>query len=330
MTTAQQPLGSPFGAATTTSDVLEGIDLRGSVAVVTGGNSGLGLETARAFARAGAQVVVMDIDLEMARVDAALAGAEFEQLDLTDPASIDAAAERFLSSGRPLHLLVNAAGIGAPPLSRDSRGNERQFSTNHLGHFQLTARLWPALVRAGGARVVVYASLAHQYSPVDFDDPNYDRREYVPIEAYGQSKTAVSLFAVELDKRGQADGVRTFAVHPGNIASTGLGRYISHEDKVAAGLIDEEGRPIIDPDRQLKTPEQGAATGVWCATSPMLDGRGGVYAEDCDIAAPNPSPTPLDFFEANDGWGVMQHAIDPVSAQRLWTLSENLTGVRFL
>lgn len=330
MSTPQQPIGTRFGAASTTSDVLAGIDLAGKVTLVTGGNSGLGLETARALARAGAQVVVLDRDLDTARDELSQYGVEFEKLDLTEPESVDAAAAKFIASDRPLHILVNAAGIGAPPLSRDSRGNERQFSTNHLGHFQLTARLWPALVRAGGARVVAYASLAHQYSPVDFDDPNYERREYVPMEAYGQSKTAVALFAVELDERGKQHGVRTFAVHPGNIASTGLGKYIKHEDKVAAGLIDADGNPIIDPERQLKTAEQGAATGVWCATSAQLDGMGGVYCEDCDISPLNPSDAPLDFFESNDGWGVMSYAIDPAQARRLWTLSEELVGIRFL
>jgi len=329
VTTAQEPLGSPFGAASTTNEVIAGIRLDGKVAVVTGGNSGLGLETALTFARAGARVHVLDRDLGTARSLLTAYDAGFGELDLTDPASIDAAVQQLETDGLPVHILVNAAGIMGPPLSYDSRGNERQLSTNHLGHFQLTARLWPALVRAGSARVVVYSSLAHQYSPVDLDDLSYQHREYDPIAAYGQSKTANALFAVELDKRGAPHGVRAFAVHPGNIASTGLGKYLKHEDMVAAGLIDTDGKPILDPERQLKTPEQGAATGVWCATSPQLDGLGGVYCEDCDVARLSPADGPLDFFKSSDGRGVMRYAIDPLVAERLWTLSEQLVGVSF-
>ncbi|GAA4547213.1 SDR family NAD(P)-dependent oxidoreductase [Pseudonocardia xishanensis] len=322
-------MGTPFGATSTTLDVIAGIPLQDKVGVVTGGNSGLGLETARTLARAGMQVHVFDRELSTAQVELAPFDADYTRLDLADPASIDAAAEAFLRTGGPIHILVNAAGIMAPPLSRDSRGNERQLSTNHLGHFQLTGRLWPALVRAERARVVVYSSLGHQFSAVDFDDPNYRRRAYDPVVAYGQSKTANALFAVELDRRGQEHGVRAFAVHPGNIASTGLGRYLAHDDMVAAGLIERDGRPIVDPERRLKTPEQGAATGVWCATSPALEGRGGVYCEDCDIAPLSAEEGPLDFFRAGDGRGVMSYAVDPAAARRLWKLSEDLTGVRY-
>lgn len=330
MTSTQHPIGSPFGAASTTNDVISGISLEGRTALVTGGNSGLGLETALTFARAGARVVVLDRVLDTARAELAPFDAEFAELDLTDPSSIDVAAARVVDSGHPLHLLVNAAGVMAPPLSRDSRGNERQWSTNHLGHFQLTARLWPALAAAGGARVVVYSSLGHQYSPVVFEDPNFDLRDYDPVSAYGQSKTANALFAVELDRRGREHGVRAFAVHPGNIVQTGLGQYLSHDDKVAAGLLDADGKPILDPEKQLKTPEQGAATGVWCATSAQLDGMGGVYCEDCDIASSVDSTSPLDFFEANDGRGVFSYATDVATAERLWRLSEQHTRIRFL
>lgn len=329
MTTPQEPLGTPFGVTSTTADVIAGIPLEGKVAVVTGANSGLGLETARTLARAGMQVHVLDRELGTAQVELAPYSADFTRLDLADPASIDAAADLFLRSGRPIHVLVNAAGIMAPPLSRDSRGNERQFSTNHLGHFQLTGRLWPALLRAEQARVVAYSSLGHQFSAVDFDDPNYHHRAYDPVVAYGQSKTANALFAVELDRRGLEHGVRAFAVHPGNIASTGLGKYLAHDDMVAAGLIEPDGTPIVDPDRQLKTPEQGAATGVWCATSPQLEGKGGVYCEDCDIAQMSSEDGPLDFFKASDGHGVMSHAVDPGAAERLWDISERLTGLRY-
>lgn len=330
MMTQQAPIDSVFTPVSTTSDVIAGIDLTGRNALVTGGNSGLGLETAMTLARAGAHVVVADRDLDTARTELSGFGADFLRIDLVDPDTIDEACRSVASQELPLHILVNAAGIMAPPLSRDARGNERQLSTNHLGHFRLTAGLWPSLVRAGDARVVMYSSLAHQFAAVDFDDPNYERRDYDPLQAYGQSKTAVALFAVELDRRAATHGVRAFAVHPGNIASTGLGTYLKREDMIAAGLLDADGNPVVDPERRLKTPAQGAATGVWCATSPHLDGRGGVYCEDCDIADLLDAQTPLDFFDSGAGRGVMRYAVDPRNAERLWSLSERLSGVRLL
>ncbi|GAA3797269.1 SDR family NAD(P)-dependent oxidoreductase [Streptomyces chiangmaiensis] len=247
--------------------------------------SGIGLETARVLRSAGADVVVPARDTDRARaVLRNVDGVEVEQMDLLDPASIDAFADKFLASGRRLHILVNSAGVMATPLTRDARGYEGQFATNHLGHFQLVSRLWPALVAAGGARVVAVSSRGFRFSPVVFDDLHFEHRTYEPFAAYGQSKTANALFAVELDRRGRAEGVRAFAVHPGIIIDTGLAKHISEEMIRAAGAVDEEGRPVRDPSRQLKTIAQGAATSVWCATSPQLDGLGGVYCENCDIS----------------------------------------------
>jgi NAD(P)-dependent dehydrogenase (short-subunit alcohol dehydrogenase family) len=327
MTTAQHPLPSGFGAASTAEEVIKGVDLTGRVAIVTGGYSGIGLETARVLGAAGAEVVVPARDLERAR--AALKdvpGAEVESLDLLDPASIDAFAEKFLASGRPLHILVNSAGIMATPLTRDARGYEAQFATNHLGHFQLVARLWPALVAAGGARVVAVSSRGIRFGGVDFDDLHFEHRPYEPFVAYGQSKTANALFAVELDRRGRAEDVRAFSVHPGMIIDTGLAKHVSADMMRAAGAIDEHGQPVRDPARQLKTVPQGAATSVWCATSPQLDGLGGVYCENCDV-----SPLVTEADEA--AWragselpGVLSYAVDPVAAARLWEISERLTA----
>ena len=332
MTTPQQPIGSGFDAASTMHDVLASIDLAGKVAIVTGANSGLGLQTALALGSAGAHVVVLDRDTDNARTALADVSAECATMDLTDPASIDSVAEEFVASGRPAHILVESAGIMAAPFARDSRGNERQLSTNYLGHFQLAARLWPALQAAGGARVVGYTSLGHHYSPVVFDDPNFEHRRYDPWAAYGQSKTAISLFAVELDRRGQADGVRAFAAHPGSIVATGLKQYLTTEELAAAGMVNPDGSPILDPAKQLKTPEQGAATAVWCATSVQLDGMGGVYCENCDIAqvVQETGPGVDNLGDFNGLGGVMPYAIDPDQAQRLWELSEKLTGVRLL
>jgi NAD(P)-dependent dehydrogenase (short-subunit alcohol dehydrogenase family) len=216
----------------------------------------------------------------------------------------------------------------ACPLARDARGYESQFATNHLGHFQLAARLRPALRLAGGARVVSVSSLGHRYSPVVFEDPNFERRAYDPWAAYGQSKTANILFAVALDSRARSEGIRAFSLHPGGIVETGLGKHVTREQLRAAGVIDEHGRPIIDPERQLKTVEQGAATMVWCATSPRLDGMGGLYCENCDVApimaGALGATTMADVRRLK---GVRPYAIDPEAAERLWRLSEQLLGL---
>ncbi|GAA1119209.1 hypothetical protein GCM10009630_16270 [Kribbella jejuensis] len=220
---------------------------------------------------------------------------------------------------------MNSAGIMANPLTRDARGYESQFATNHLGHFQLATRLLPALRKAGGARVVAVSSRGHRYSAVDFEDPNFERREYTPYSAYGQSKTANVLFAVELDRREQAHGIRAFAVHPGSII-THLARNADREILRAGGFLDENYEPIIDPARGLKTAEQGAATQVWCAVSPKLEGYGGVYCEDVDIATVHTSDVPdTEVLAVTPGaFGVLPYAIDPDNAQRLWKLSEEL------
>jgi NAD(P)-dependent dehydrogenase (short-subunit alcohol dehydrogenase family) len=325
MTTPQQPLHSGFGAASTAEDVIEGIDLTGRVAIVTGGYSGIGLETSRVLQAAGAEVVVPARDPQ--RAHAALKeldGVQVEPMDLIDPASIDAFAETFLASGRLLHILVNNAGIMATPLTRDARGYEAQFATNHLGHFQLTARLWPALLAAGGARVVALSSRGHRFSPVVFEDLHFEHRPYEPFLAYGQSKTANALFAVELDRRGMSQGVRALSVHPGSIADTGLARYLDEDALQATGTIDAQGRPVRDPARQLKTIEQGAATSVWCATSEQLAGRGGVYCENADISPLVEDEVAWRADEAAPG--VLPYAVDPEAATRLWEVSERLTA----
>ncbi|MFG2352300.1 oxidoreductase [Streptomyces sp. NPDC048521] len=325
LTTAQQALPSRFGAASTAEEVAAGIDLTGKVAIVTGGYSGIGLETSRVLRAAGAEVVVPARD--PARARAALAqvdGVQVEPMDLIDPASVDAFAQRFLASGRVLHILVGNAGIMATPLRRDARGYEAQFATNHLGHFQLTARLWSALVAAGGARVVSLSSRGHRFSPVVFDDLHFAHRPYEPFAAYGQSKTANVLFAVELDRRGRAEGVRAFAVHPGRIVDTGLAKHLDQETLRAAGSVDAQGRPVRDPARQLKTVPQGAATTVWCATGEQLAGRGGVYCENVDIS---PLVEDEEAWKADESApGVLPYAVDPEAAARLWEVSERLTA----
>jgi NAD(P)-dependent dehydrogenase (short-subunit alcohol dehydrogenase family) len=317
MTSTQAPIGSGFGARTAAREVLGDRRLDGAVAVVTGGYAGVGVETTRVLSEAGATVIVPARSIDKARASlSGMARVEIESLDLADARSIDAFAARVLASGRPVHLLVNNAGVMATPFARDARGFESQLATNHIGHFQLTARLWPALVRAGGARVVALSSRGHARAGVDFDDPHFERRPYDKWLAYGQSKTANALFALALDARGEGRRVRAFSVHPGAIPETDLGRSMSSEEMRAAVETASKMTP------GLKTPPQGAATTVWCATSKALDGMGGVYCEDCDIAA----AVPADFPEP---YGVRPWARDVQLAERLWAASEAWTGVPF-
>jgi NAD(P)-dependent dehydrogenase (short-subunit alcohol dehydrogenase family) len=334
MTQKQHLLGSGFTAASTADEVLKGIDLSGTNVVVPGGHHGIGLETTRALAKAGASVTVAARNPD--RAASALAGierVETGQLDLLDPASIDAFAARYLDSDRPLHILVNNAGIMGGPLVRDARGYESQFATNHLGHFQLTLGLLPALLAAHGARVVNVTSGGHRLSDIRWEDPHFTTG-YDGMLAYGQSKTANVLHAVELDRRWADDGIRGHAVHPGIVLGTKLGPWLaegeertpwqSDDELRAMGLIDESGQPVRDPDREMKTPQQGASTSVFAATSPLLAEIGGVYLKDNDIS-PLDTPRPINFGAEQDiPSDVVPHAVDPESAQRLWELSERL------
>jgi NAD(P)-dependent dehydrogenase (short-subunit alcohol dehydrogenase family) len=314
MTTSQQPIGSGFGAHTTADEVLAGIDLTGRTALVTGGYSGIGLETTRALTRAGAQVVVPARRPDSAREQlAGVDGTEVDELDLGDLTSVAAFADRFLASGRTLDVVIDSAGIMATPETRVGPGWEAQFATNHLGHFALVNRLWPAV--AEGARVVSVSSTGHLRSGIRWDDVDFQHGGYDKWTAYGQAKTANALFAVQLDALAKEAGVRAFALHPGGIL-TPLQRHLPLQEQIDLGWVDEDGSPK-NPSG-FKSPEQGAATQVWAATSPQLDGMGGVYLEDCDIAGPNVEGTRT---------GVADHAIDPDQARRLWTLSAERTGV---
>lgn len=312
----QHPLPSGLSWQTTARAALGGARLDGRTAIVTGGYAGIGLETTRVLAAAGATVVVPARSPDKARAALQdIPGVELAALDLAAPDTIDAFAQAFLAARRPLHLLINNAGIMAAPLARDARGYESQLATNHLGHFQLAVRLWPALVAAHGARIVSLSSRGHHRAGIDFDDPFFERRAYDKWAAYGQSKTANVLFAVEADRRGAPQHIRAFAVHPGAIAATDLGRHMTREEMTAAV---ERARQI----GTLKTVEQGASTSVWCATSAQLAGKGGVYCEDTDIATVVAADAPA------GGSGVKPWAIDPAAAARLWQLSEDWTGAR--
>jgi NAD(P)-dependent dehydrogenase (short-subunit alcohol dehydrogenase family) len=304
-----------FGFASTAAEVVEGIDLGGRRAIVTGGASGIGIETARTLAGSGAEVTLAVRDVAAGeRTATDIIGTTGNQrirvaaLDLADQSSV---ASFVASWTGPLHILVNNAGLMASPELRTPQGWELQFATNHLGHFALTTGLHRALAEAGGARVVSVSSAAHLRSPVVFDDIHFREREYDPWAAYGQSKTANVLLAVEATRRWADDGITVNALMPGAIR-TNLQRYVSAEELTR--LRAEAGAALA----VWKTPEQGAATSVLVATSALLDGIGGRYFEDCNEAAPHQPGTRR---------GVAAYALDPEAAARLWEVSvQTLAG----
>ncbi|MDK1373699.1 MULTISPECIES: SDR family NAD(P)-dependent oxidoreductase [unclassified Sinorhizobium] len=315
---SQHSIATRFGIASTASEVVTGLDLNGTTAVITGGYSGLGLEATRALAGAGAAVIVPARDrLKAERNLADLPNVSIVDLDLTDSGQIAAFGAGLVASGRPVSMLINSAGVMATPLWRNAEGHEGQFAINHLGHFRLTAAVWPALVRANGARVVSVSSRAHQAGGIDFEDIHFLRRAYDSVLAYGQAKTANALFAVELDRRGRDVGVRAFSLHPGQIL-TDIVRHLTPEHLARFDAYDELGNLRIDPANGRKTPEQGAATMVWAAVSSELDGLGGYYLEDFDVAQ---------LYSGELGSkGVASWAIDPDVARRLWDVSVSMTG----
>jgi len=314
---------SPFGAKSTAREVVAGHDLSGRTAIVTGAATGIGVETARALAEAGAEVIIAarkpELGEEVANQineDVGMKRVSFGMLDLSSLEAIRHFAHRW--GDRRLNILINNAGVMACPLSRTVDGLEMQIGTNHFGHFLLSALLAPNLVDGAEhsghrSRLVSLSSIGHRRSPVNFEDPNYLTRPYDKWEAYGQAKTANSLFAVGFDKRFRDRGVNANAVMPGGIM-TPLQRHLPLEEQRALGWLDEND----NPREGFKTTEQGAATSVWAAVGDELDGVGGLYLEDCAQAVP--------WSKENPWVGVMPHALDPEAAERLWTLSVETTG----
>lgn len=305
-----------FDKTTTTDEVLEGIDLSGKLVLITGASGGLGAEAARAMAARGAALVLTGRSLEKTEGVAAHireatgASVEARVLELDVPASVRAFAKGFLADHPKLDLLINNAGVMACPLARTAEGWEQQFATNHVGHFLLTGLLVPALQAGAPARIVNVSSGGHMFGAVDFDDPHWTQRDYDKFEAYGQSKTANILHALELDRRLGPAGVHAFAIHPGAIM-TELGRHLTADDM---------GR--FDGALEFKAVEAGAATEVYAATAPELEGQGGLYLEDCQVSAPAGS-------QPEGLLGIAPHALDAEAARRLWTLSEELVGETF-
>ena len=297
----------------TTDEVVAGLDLTGRTALVTGVSAGLGVETARALTSVGARVLGAARDLGKAK--AALDGLDVEliELDLADLSSVRACASTVLELAPSLHALINNAGVMAPPLERTAQGFELQLGTNHLGHFLLTRLLETALVAGAPARVVNVSSRGHLRAGMDFDDPHWHTRTYDKWKAYGQSKTANVLFTVELDRRWGPSGVRAYALHPG-VIMTELSRHLTEEDFAA---LSSGARPGGGQLTLVDVPT-GAATQVWAATSPSLEGSGGIYLEDCAIAGPTPG---------DGSAGYAPHAVDPEAAACLWEWSEREVGL---
>jgi NAD(P)-dependent dehydrogenase (short-subunit alcohol dehydrogenase family) len=304
---------TPFDARSTADQVIAGVDLTGRRAIVTGGAGGLGRETARALASAGADVTIAARNLDAATVAAeeisqstGNSNVYADRLDLADLASV----ARFVKNwSGPLHILIDNAGVMATPEQRTAEGRELQFATNHLGHFALTVGLHDALKAAGNARVVVLSSVGHVNGPIRFDDLDFTREPYDPWLAYAQSKTANILFAVEAAKRWAGDGIAVNALNPGRIWETHLGRHIEAPPQA----FDPSGKTGVSE----KTIAQGAATSVLLAASPLVEGVTGKYFEDCQEAEPC---TP------GVRRGVASYALDPDNARRLWNVSLELTG----
>ncbi len=311
----QAPVHSKFNASSTASEVVNGLALSGKTAIVTGGHSGLGFETTKALSLSGVNVIVGARNVAAAQEKLMdLPQVVIKQLDLSDLESVKKFSDGILGSGVQVDMLICNAGIMACPETRIGPHHlELQFATNHLGHYALTNRIWSAL--HPGARIICVSSAGHHNSPIRWDDMNFERG-YDKWLAYGQSKTANILFALQLDEYGKEFNISAFSLHPGKIF-TPLQRHLEITEMIEAGWLDANGSPA---DPTFKTPEQGAATQLWAATSPMLDGLGGLYCEDCEIArAAHEYSEPFR--------GVCSYAIDPAFAQKLWDISAELTGV---
>ena len=314
-----------FDRSSTTDEVLEGLDLSGKRLLVTGVSAGLGLEAARALVAHGAEVVGTARDLDKARRATATIGQgstggklELVELDLASLASVRACADALLAEGRPFDVILANAGVMICPEGKTVDGFETQFATNHLGHFVLVNRI-ASLLRRGG-RVVSLASSGHQFADVDLDDPNFEHTPYDPITAYGRSKTANALFAVEFDRRHKGEGIRAVAIHPGGI-QTELGRHMTPESYAALAKRSRLPMGKDVPQFQFKTIPQGAATSLWAALVADSDAVGGRYCEDCRVAEVLPDDAPISVDA-----GVRAYALNPKRAQALWRKSEELVG----
>lgn len=316
----QVQVASPFNRKSTGEEVLRDIDLAGKVAIVTGGYSGIGLETTRELAAKGVKVIVPARSVQKAKDNLKDINGDVQTaaMDLGDLQSVNAFAQSMVSELDRLDMLINNAGIMACPETRIGPGWESQFGVNHMGHFALTKGLMPLLEKAPGTRVISLSSTAHKMSDIRWDDTQFSAGEYHKWMAYGQSKTANALFANALSRRMAPSGGKAFAVHPGGIF-TPLQRHLPKEEMVALGWINEDGSPSELAKQGFKSPEQGCSTTLWAATSALLDDVAGVYCEDCNVATPTDPNSPMARYV-----GVNAHACDDEAAEKLWEMSEAL------
>ena len=312
----QKPIGSGFGAKSETTEVLEGIDLNGKVALVTGGYSGIGLETTRALSDCGARVIVpaRRRDIAIDELEGIINKEDILNLDLANPNSVYKFVEEFVDNGITLDILINNAAVMACPQMLTDNGWDLQFAVNHIGHFILTKGLLPSLLQSNESRVVTLSSTGHKLSGIRWDDIHFEN-DYDKWQSYGQSKTAASLLAIELDSRMKNEGIRALSVHPGGIF-TPLQRHLQKEEMIALGWLNEDGELSEMAAAGFKSATQGASTTLWCATNPMLSDIGGVYCENCDVAAREDDGPNARYV------GVADWAIDTEEANKLWEETE--------
>ena len=313
----QKPVDSGFGAKSEPTEVLKDIDLRGKVAMVTGGYSGIGLETTRALKEAGARVLVpaRRKDVATSVLSGIVDSEDILDLDLADPSSAQSFVDGFIDSGMSLDILINNAAVMACPQMPTKEGWDLQFAVNHIGHFMITKGLLPALMKSSEARIVTLSSTGHKLSGIQWDDVHFEN-SYDKWKAYGQSKTAASLLAVEISERMKDENIKTYSVHPGGIF-TPLQRHLEKEEMIALGWLGEDGELSEMAAANFKSPTQGASTSLWCATSPMLDAVSGVYCENCDVAV-RQEDGPMARYV-----GVADWAVDTDEAAKLWDLTEH-------
>ena len=312
----QKPVDSGFGAKSEPAEVLKDIDLEGKIAMVTGGYSGIGLETTRALKEAGARVIVPARRKDVAK--SALSGIveseDILNLDLADPSSAQSFVNEFVDSGMSLDILINNAAVMACPQMPTKEGWDLQFAVNHIGHFIITKGLLPTM-SSSGSRIVTLSSTGHKLSGIQWEDVHFEE-SYDKWKAYGQSKTAASLLAVEISERMKDEGIKTYSVHPGGIF-TPLQRHLEKEEMIALGWLGEDGELSEMAAANFKSPTQGASTSLWCATSPMLEEVSGVYCENCDVAVRQEDGPMARYI------GVADWAVDTDEAAKLWDITEH-------
>lgn len=320
----QVPVESKFHRKSTGKEVLENVNLDGKTAIVTGGYSGIGVETTKALAAKGVKVIVPARSLQKAKENlAGIAGdIQVEEMDLADLKSVASFSDKMLKELDKLDLLINNAGVMASPERRVGPNWEYQFGINHMGHFALTTQLMPLLQKTADVRVVCLSSTAHKMSDVRWEDIQFSNNNYDKWAAYGQSKTANALFANALSRRLKETGGLAFSVHPGGIF-TPLQRDLPQEEMIALGWLGEDGEPSELAKQGFKTPEEGCSTTLWAATSELLQDKSGVYCEDCNIATPTDPNSPMARY-----MGVNEHACDDEAAEKLWKISEELLATK--